>query len=248
MAMKKTAWIVVASIVFWMPPPALSLDIQGAIKGAAEKAAGGATGGANTGGEDVAAGLKEALAVGTGNAVQTLSKSNGYFGDAAVKILLPQKLQMAADVLKKAGFQQEVDDLILSMNRAAEQAAPKARPIFEDAVKKMTFEDARQILNGGNTSATDYFKDKTTPQLTEAFKPVIGDSMNQVGVTRSYKALTDRYATVVPFGKTDALDLDGYVTGKALDGLFFKVGQEESKIRTNPAARTTDLLKKVFTK
>ena len=200
------------------------------------------------GAQDMAAGLKEALAVATGNAVQTLSKSNGYFGDAAVKILLPEKMQKAAEVLKKAGYQKEVDDFVLSMNRAAEQAAPKARPIFEDAVKKMTFDDAQKIVKGNNTAATDYFKGKTTPQLSEAFKPVVADSMNQVGATRSYKALTDRYNSLVPFGKLDSFDLDSYVTNKSLDGMFLKVGQEEAKIRTNPASRTTDLLKKVFAK
>jgi hypothetical protein len=157
-------------------------------------------------------------------------------------------MQQAAELLKKAGYQKEVDDFALSMNRAAEQAAPKAKPIFEDAVKSMSFEDAQKILNGGNTAATDYFKAKTSPQLTQAFKPVIADSMNQAGVTHSYKALTDRYTSMVPFGKMDSLDLDSYVTQKSLDGLFLKVGQEEAKIRTNPAARTTDLLKKVFAK
>ena len=203
---------------------------------------------ATAGAQDMAAGLKEALAVATGNAVQTLSKSNGYFGDAAVKILLPEKMQKAAEVLKKAGYQKEVDDFVLSMNRAAEQAAPKARPIFEDAVKKMTFDDAQKIVKGNNTAATDYFKAKTSSQLTDAFKPVVADSMNQAGTTRSYKALTDRYNSMVPFAKMDSFDLDSYVTKKSLDGMFFKVGQEEAKIRTNPAARTTDLLKKVFSK
>jgi hypothetical protein len=220
--MNKITLLLVAAFLFLMTSPAVS--------------------------QDVTAGLKEALAVGTGNAVQMLSKSNGYFGDAAVKILMPEKMQKAAEVLKKAGYQKEVDDFILSMNRAAEQAAPKARPIFEDAVKKMSFDDAQKILKGGNTAATDYFKAKTSSQLTDAFKPVVSDSMNQVGATRSYKALTDRYNSMMPFGKMDSFDLDSYVTGKSLDGMFLKVGQEEAKIRTNPAARTTDLLKKVFTK
>ncbi len=141
--------------------------------------------------QDLAAGLKEALAIGTGNAVQLLSKANGYFGDAAVKILLPENMQKVADVLKKAGFQKEVDEFVLSMNRAAEQAAPKARPIFEDAVRKMTFDDAQKILKGKNTAATDYFKAKTSSPLTNVFKPVISESMNQTGATRSYKDLTD---------------------------------------------------------
>jgi hypothetical protein len=222
----------------------LAQDIKGAAADAL-KAAGGVSGAS---GGEVAAGLKEALATGTGNAVQGLAKSDGYFGDAAVKILMPGKMQQAAEVLKKAGYQKEVDDFILSMNRAAEQAAPKARPIFEDAVKKMSFEDAQKILNGGNTAATDYFKKSTSANLTAAFKPAVSESMNQAGVTRSYKALTERYTKAVPFGKMDSFDLDGYVTQKSLDGLFLKVGQEEARIRTNPAARTTDLLKKVFAK
>jgi hypothetical protein len=221
-SMHKTVFLGVGVLLFLMAPPALP--------------------------QDVAAGLKEALAVGTGNAVQLLSKSNGYFGDAAVKILMPEKMQQAAELLKKAGYQKEVDDFILSMNRAAEQAAPKAKPIFEDAVRKMSFEDAQKILKGSNTAATDYFKSKTSSRLTEVFKPVVADSMNQAGTTRAYKALTDQYNSLVPFGKMDAFDLDSYVTGKALDGMFLKVGQEEAKIRTSPAARTTDLLKKVFSK
>ncbi|HSO60592.1 MAG TPA: DUF4197 domain-containing protein [Desulfobacterales bacterium] len=241
--MKRFA-VLAGLLVALMTSAAMAQDIKGAVTGVLKSAGGGSS----VGGGDVAAGLKEALATGTGNAVQSLSKTDGYFGDAAAKILMPGKMQQAADVLKKAGYQREVDDFILSMNRAAEQAAPKARPIFEDAVKKMSFADAQKILNGGNTAATDYFKTKTSSDLTAAFKPAIAESMNQVGVTQSYKAMTDRYTSMVPFGKPDAFDLDSYVTQKSLDGLFVKVGQEEAKIRTNPAARTTDLLKTVFAK
>ncbi|MDO8943861.1 MAG: DUF4197 domain-containing protein [Desulfobacterales bacterium] len=241
--MKRFA-VLAGLLVALMTSAVMAQDIKGAVTGALKSAGGGASAGSG----EVAAGLKEALATGTGNAVQSLSKPDGYFSDAAAKILMPGKMQQAADVLKKAGYQREVDDFILSMNRAAEQAAPKARPIFEDAVKKMSFADAQKILKGGNTAATDYFKTKTSSELTAAFKPAIAESMNQVGVAQSYKALTDRYTSMVPFGKTDAFDLDGYVTQKSLDGLFVKVGQEEAKIRTNPAARTTDLLKKVFAK
>jgi hypothetical protein len=240
----KRLMVLTGLFVALMASAVMAQDIKGAVTGALKSAGGGSS----AGGVEVAAGLKEALATGTGNAVQSLSKADGYFGDAAVKILMPGKMQQAAELLKKAGYQKEVDDFTLSMNRAAEQAAPKAKPIFEDAVKNMSFEDAQKILNGGNTAATDYFKAKTSPQLTQAFKPVIADSMNKAGVTHSYKALTDRYTSMVPFGKMDSLDLDSYVTQKSLDGLFLKVGQEEAKIRTNPAARTTDLLKKVFAK
>ncbi len=239
----KRLLLITGALVAFMTSSVTAQDIKGAVTGAMKSMGGGTS--AGSGGE-VAAGLKEALAKGVGNAVQTLSKSNGYFGDGAVKILMPGKMQQAAEILSKAGYQKEVDDFILSMNRSAEQAAPKAKPIFEDAIKNMSFEDAQKILNGGQTSATDYFKAKTSSQLAQAFKPVISDSMNQAGVTRSYKALTDRYTSMVPFAKMDALDLDAYVSQKAVDGLFVKVGQEEANIRTNPAARTTDLLKKVF--
>jgi hypothetical protein len=235
--------------VMWVPVLLLALaaaasavDLNTMVKGAMSPSGGG------PGAGEAAAGLKEALAVGAANAVSTVSKTDGYFGDAAVKILVPEKMQAAAEVLRKAGYQQDVDDFVLGMNRAAEAAAPKARPIFEDAVKSMSFEDANRILNGGNTAATDYFKSKTTERLTEAFKPVVSDSMNKVGATRSYKAVTDRYTSLVPFMKMDSFDLDNYVTRKSLDGLFLKLGQEETKIRTNPAARTTDLLKTVFAK
>jgi hypothetical protein len=196
--------------------------------------------------DTIISGLKEALAVGTVNAVKLLSRQNGYFGYDAVKILLPDNIRIAGEVLQKAGFGKEVDNFVLSMNRAAEKAAPKARPIFIDAVKEMTFRDANNILNGGKTAATEYFKDKTSARLTETFKPVISAGMNEVGVTRSYKAMTDRYTALLPFAPLASLDLDRYVTDKALDGLFFMVGQEEEKIRTNPGARTTEILKKVF--
>jgi hypothetical protein len=196
----------------------------------------------------VASGLKEALSVGTKNAVTMLSKTNGYFGNEAVKILLPENVRRAGDVLRMAGYQKEVDDFILSMNRAAEKAAPKAADIFAAAIREMSIDDAQKILGGGNTAATNYFKEKTTAKLFKAFKPDISKSMNEVGVTKSYKAMTDRYAKLMPFTQMESIDLDTYVTNKSLDGLFYEVGQEESKIRTNPAARTTELLKKVFAK
>jgi len=196
----------------------------------------------------VASGLKEALSVGTKNAVGLLSKKDGYFANEAVKILLPENVRRVGDALRMAGYQKEVDAFVLSMNRAAEKAAPKAADIFAGAIREMSIGDAQKILGGGNTAATEYLRSKTSAQLFEAFKPDISQSMNEVGVTKAYKAMTDRYTSIVPFAKTDALDLDKYVTDKALDGLFYMVGQEETKIRTNPAARTTELLRKVFTK
>jgi hypothetical protein len=192
-------------------------------------------------------GLKEALEIGTSNAVKAVSKTDGYFGNQLIKILLPDNIQRTADVLGKMGYQKQVDDFILSMNRAAEKAAPKATALFVDAIKSMNFDDARKILQGGNTAATDFFKTKTSSRLHETFKPIVSSTMNQVGVTRSYKEMMGK-ADNIPFVSKESMDLDNYVTDKALDGLFAMVGQEEQKIRTNPAARTTDLLKTVFGK
>jgi Protein of unknown function (DUF4197) len=193
----------------------------------------------------IGSGLKEALKVGTENAVNLTGKTDGYFMNQTIKILMPERLRTLESGLRAVGYGPTVDEFVLGMNRAAEQAAPHAKKIFWDAVGEMTFDDARKILNGPQTAATDYFKGKTTEKLTAAFRPIVDRSMNQVGVTRQYKDLVGR-AQAIPFMKTESLDLDTYVTGKALDGLFAVVGQEEIKIRTNPAARTTDLLREVF--
>ncbi len=194
------------------------------------------------------AGLKEALSIGTNNAVLSVSKVDGYFKNEAIKILLPKNIQNIANVLSKIGYQKEVDEFILSMNRAAEKAAPKAKDIFIYAIKDMTIEDAIKILNGGDTAATDYFKSKTFDKLYESFKPIISKSMNEVGTTKAYKDMTNKYISAIPFSGLESFDLDHYVTTKALDGLFYMIAVEEKKIRTDPAARVTELLRKVFGK
>ena len=193
----------------------------------------------------IIAGLKEALSQASDNALSSVAARNGYFGNEAIKILMPEKLRTVADTLKKFGFQQQVDDFVLSMNRAAENAAPQAKSYFVEAIKDMTFEDAQKILKGSDTAATDYFEEKMHDKLYAAFNPSVSASMNEVGVTRAYKNMMDKYETI-PFVKAESLDLDHYVTEKSLDGLFHMVGQEEKKIRTDPVARTTDILKKVF--
>jgi hypothetical protein len=194
-----------------------------------------------------ASGLKEALSVGTKNAVKSVAKTDGYFKNQAIKILMPDKIQKAADMLSKVGYKKEVDDFVLSMNRAAEKAAPKAVDIFVEAIKHMTFDDAKKVLSGGETAATDFFREKTRPKLFDEYKPVVTDSMSKVGVAQSYNKMTAGYAKL-PFVHKEDVDLDDHITNKALDGLFYMVAQEEKKIRTNPAARVTDLLKKVFGK
>ena len=195
----------------------------------------------------IISGLKEALSIGTDKAVKNVSQVDGYFGNQVIKILMPEKIQKVADVLREVGYQKQVDDFVLSMNRAAEKAAPQAASIFVDAIKGMTFEDAKKILNGGDTAATEFFKSKTHDKIYSAFKPIISSSMDEIGVTHSYKEMMGKYESL-PFMSKESLDLDHYVTNKAMDGLFYMVGQEEKKIRTDPAARITDLLKTVFGK
>jgi hypothetical protein len=192
-------------------------------------------------------GLKEALQVGTANAVSLTGQLDGYLKNEAIKILLPERLQSLERGLRLVGYGSQVDELVIGMNRAAEKAAPGAKQIFWDAIGDMSIDDARRILDGGNTAATDYFKGKTTPRLTSAFRPVVEKSMGQVGVTRQYQDLLGR-AKSIPFLDTEAFDLDHYVVGRALDGLFHVVGEQEAKIRTNPAARTTELLREVFSR
>ncbi len=195
----------------------------------------------------VVSGLKEALTIGTDNAVKSVSQTDGYFGNEIIKILMPEKIQKVADVLRKVGYQKEVDDFILSMNRAAEKAAPMATSYFVGAIKEMSFDDAGKILNGGDTAATEFFKQKTSDKIAASFKPVVSSSMNEVGVTKKYKDMMGKYDSL-PFVDKESIDLDNYVTNKAMDGLFYMVGEEEKKIRTDPAARVTDLLKTVFAK
>ena len=195
----------------------------------------------------IASGLKEALQIGTQNAVNLTGRLDGYFRNEAIKILMPEKLQTLEKGLRLVGYGPRVDEFVLSMNRAAERAAPRAKAIFWDAIGEMSFEDARKILNGGDTAATDYYQDKTTDRLAAAFRPVVDKAMNEVGVTRRYKELIGRYEAI-PFVTSERFDIDQYVVTRALGGLFCVVGEEERKIRTNPTARVTDLLQEVFTR
>lgn len=192
-------------------------------------------------------GLKEALSTGTTRAVKSVAQRDGYLNNEMIKILVPEKIRTVTDLLSRFGFQPQVDEFVLSMNRAAEKAAPKATEYFVSALKEMTFDDAGKILQGENTAATEYFREKTGDKIYSAFQPVITSSMQDVGVVRSYTQMIKKL-DAVPFGTAavGSLDLDNYVTTKAVDGLFTMLGEEEKKIRTNPAARGTELLRKVF--
>ena len=194
---------------------------------------------------EIIQGLKEALEIGTDNSVSLLSRVDGFYRHPDVKILLPDKVRQVESLLRTAGFGNQLDAFELSMNRAAEQAAPHARALFWEAITQMTFEDAKSILAGRENEATLYFQAKTTDQLTALFTPLVHNAMADVGVTRAWQDLDDSISRL-PFVESYRFDLDAYVTGKALDGLFFMIEQEERKIRKDPAARVTELLQKVF--
>lgn len=193
----------------------------------------------------VGSGLKQALEISASKAVALNGRTDGYFGNPAIKIPLPKNLQTLEKILRGLGLGSKVDEFVLSMNRAAETAAPAAGPILKDAIFSMTLEDVRGILAGGDTAATDYFRRKTTPQLVAAFTPAIKKSMEHEQVVESYNAI-EGHLQSLPFGKQEKFDLTEYVVTKALDGLFYEVGLQEKEIRHNPLARTTSLLKSVF--
>lgn len=201
------------------------------------------TAGANLPIDKITAGLKEALKVSTNKAVASTGRPDGFLKNEAIKILLPAKLQNAGRGLRMIGMGPQLDELEVGMNRAAEQATPQAKQIFLNALLSMNIDDARRILSGGDTAATDFFRSKSTADLTEAFRPIVHQAMMNVGVVKQYAQLTQSPMAAPLVGR---FDLDGYVVGKTLDGLFYVLGQEETKIRTNPAAQTTTLLKQVF--
>jgi len=195
--------------------------------------------------EKIVDGLKEALHVGTGNAVETTSQLNGYYQNPDIRIPLPGAVKKVEGVLRTVGYGDQVDAFELSMNRAAEKAVPGAKTIFWDAIKEMNFTDARKILEGKENEATLYFKERTYEPLYKLFEPIINNTMGQVGVTRQYQVLEKKVSTI-PFTEGLTVDLDDYVTKGALDGLFLMLAAEEKKIREDPAARITPLLKEVF--
>lgn len=210
---------------------------------------------------DIAAGLKEALAKGTTNAINSLGRDGGFWNNGKVRIPLPGKLEQAGKLARELGQGAKVDAFELSMNRAAEKAVPQVAEIFGDAIRKMTLDDARGILTGGDHAATDFFRRVAGEALTARIHPIVAKATDSVGVTQKYKAFTSGSGggalggTLGSLGALGGgksakgggpLNLDDYVTAKTLDGLFTTIGEQEQSIRHNPGARTTDLLKKVF--
>lgn len=194
----------------------------------------------------VISGLKEALSVGSRRAIDNVGQADGYLGNPDIRIPLPPQVEQVGGLMRQFGMSGLADEFETSMNRAAEKAAPEATSIMIDAIKNMSIDDAKQILNGPDDAATRYFREQTSGRLTDLFRPRIEGSLDQVGSTRYYNQLSDQVASVPVVGENLNVDLPGYVTEKALDGLFTMIAVEEKKIRENPAARTTELLKKVF--
>lgn len=203
-------------------------------------------GGSSLSNEEIIAGLKEALSVGAQNSSSKLSALDGFFANVAIKVLMPAEAKKVETTLRNAGLGTMVDDAILSMNRAAEEASKSAAPIFVNAIKQMGFQDAFSILRGTDTAATSYLKGKTLAALTSAFRPVIDEALQKTGATKHWQTVFETYNKLPTTFRKINTDLSGYVTDKALSGLFYQVALEEQKIRKDPAARVNDVLKKVF--
>lgn len=193
---------------------------------------------------DIVAGLKEALAAGTGRAIQRIGVKDGFWLNRDLQIPLPEQLQKAERTLRALGQGRTVDEFHLSLNRAAEAAVPEAGSIFATAIRAMSVSDARAILQGPPTAATDYFRGKTSATLAARFKPIVMQATNAVGATRRYKDLAGKVGALAPGFQMQ--DIDSYVTDRALAGLFRTLGEEEMRIRRDPAARTSEILRKVF--
>jgi hypothetical protein len=201
--------------------------------------------------DQVADGLKQALAKGIQTAITNLGKANGFLANPKVKIPMPEKLQAVEKSLRAMKQDKYADEFVATMNHAAEAAVPEALPIFTDALKSMTIEDAKKLVSGGNDSATQFFKTKGEKQIQDKMSPIVKEATAKAGVTAAYKKLMDQAGGATSFlGKlnvdTSSYDVDKYVTQKASDGLFKMIAEEEKRIRENPAARTTELLQKVF--
>jgi hypothetical protein len=195
---------------------------------------------------EIIAGLKEALRVGVDRATRLLGQEGGFLNDTAVKIPMPDSLQQLERGLRGVGQDALADEFVTSMNRAAEKAVPATTTILVDTIKGMSLEDARSILDGPDDAATQYFREHNEARLTDAILPIVQDTTSQTGVTAYYKKMTGNLGLLSQFTAAERLDLDRYVARKTLDGLFLKLAQEEKRIREDPVARSTELLKKVF--
>ncbi len=233
------------------------LDQGKSLLNGVQKNSGGSSGGSSGSGNagagaslsqsEIGSGLKDALKVASQRVVSRVGKTDGYWGDISIRIPLPGPVEKVAAPLKAVGAGSMLDDLQLKMNRAAETAAPKALNIFVSAAQKMSIADARAILTGPSDAATQYFKKTSTGDLTTAFRPVVDNALSQVGAVKAFNSVKGQASSVPLAGQeVNSFNLTDFTVDKALDGLFHYMAAEEAAIRSNPAARTTDLLKKVF--
>jgi len=238
--MNKTQFLLIAIFVYILSFGSQAQFLQDAMK-IIDQGKGGLTE------KDAVDGIKEALVKGTGESVALVSKLDGYFSNPEIKIPFPENARAIESKLRAIGLGNKVDEVILTLNRAAEDAAKSAQSIFVSAITGMNISDALQIVRGNNNAATQYLAKTTTPELKAKFNPVIKSSLEKVDATRLWAELITAY-NQIPFVTRQNPDLTGYVTDKAISGLFTMIAKEELKIRQNPAARTTELLKKVFGK
>jgi len=196
--------------------------------------------------KDMNGAILDALSVGVTRAIALLGKPGGYLNDAKVRIPMPDNLKKVESVLRRFGQDKYADRFINTMNSAAEQAVPKTTEIFLDTIKGMSLSDAKKLLNGPDDAATNYFRSKTSARLETIIGPIVSSTMDDVGVTKAYKKLVSKADFLGDYVDKDPLDIDAFVTRKTMDGLFLKLAEEEAKIRKDPVARSTDLLKKVF--
>lgn len=194
---------------------------------------------------DATSGLRQALTDGSAAAVGLLGKENGFFGNPKVRIPLPPALQQVEGAMRLAGMRRQADELVLSMNRAAEAAVPEAKQLLVDAVKKMSVQDAKTILTGGDTAATDYFRRTTQAQLTQRFLPIVKKATERVGLAQQYNSLAGQAAQLGVVKKDDST-VESYVTRKALDGLYLMIAEQEKSFRQNPVGASSDIVRRVF--
>ena len=243
----RVARALLPALLFTACAPVVAADWKSLLDKAMQTpAAGGAGASAALAGDEIVAGLKEALARGAERAVEQLGRPDGFLGNGAVKIPLPESLQPVDSVLRTLGQGRYADEFVTTMNRAAERAVPESGPILGDAIRNMTVEEARTILDGPDDAATAYFRRVSEDKLTAALRPVVSDATAQAGVTGAYKQLVQQAGPAASLAGAELGDVDGYVTRETLDGLFTVIAAEEKRIRENPAARSSELLQRVF--
>jgi len=238
-----TTWILLCQLIV---PVSYATDFGGLLKNIISGKETSTPSAAALSNSDVIAGLKEALSNGAQKAISNLGTSDGYLGNPKVRIPLPDKLQKIESVLRALKQARYADEFIATMNHAAEQAVPEAQSIVADAIRQMSVKDAKNILNGPDDAATQYFKGVGEKPLTQRMLPIIKEATSKTGVTSAYKNAISQAGIAGKLFDTSSLDIDKYVTTKALDGLFIMIAAEEKRIRENPLARGSELLKKVF--